>query len=173
MTKDKLIKLYSKDKKSLERFVHILKKMDNDWKILTFASKNIKRKIKKVTVLKSPHVNKKAQTQFQSITYSTLIKYSTWEIKKNYILLKKIRNHLFPGIKIKIEQTVFTKKTKALSKNQFLPQKTYFYMSTNTFLEKQKPKNSLLTFSNDNKKKILLQKTLQFLKILDNYGNLN
>lgn len=174
MTNNKSIKLYSKDKKSLKRFIKLLKKISTKWKNLTFVFKNIKKKRKKITILKSPHVNKKAQTQFQSLTYSTLIKYSSWEIKKSYILLKKIRNNLFPDVKIKIEQIVFVKSTKPLIKNQFLPKKICYYNSTKTFTSKQKEKQKLLTSNKQIKEKqILLKKTVQFLKVLDNYGNLH
>ena len=172
MINTRLVKLYSKDKNSLKRFIQLLHKITRKWKNLTFVSKNIKKRKKKVTVLKSPHVNKKAQTQFQTITYGTLIKYSSLEMKKSYILLKKIRNHLFPDIKIKIEQTVFTKPPKTLIKNKFLPKKVYYYKNSNTktFLKKQK--NHLLDFQdNTENKRLLLKKNLLFLKVLDNYGN--
>lgn len=173
MTHTKLLKLYSKDKKSLKRFIKLLKQINKKWKNSTFVLKNKIKKRKRITILKSPHVNKKAQTQFQSITYSTLIKYSSWEMKKNYILLKKIRNNLFPDIKIKIEQIIFVKNTKYLIKNQFLPKKICYYNSTKTFSYKQKEKQKLLTPNRQiEKKNILLKKTLQLLKILDNYGNL-
>ena len=173
MTNTKLLKLYSKDKESLKRFRKLLKQINKKWKNSTFVFKSIKKKRKRITVLKSPHVNKKAQTQFQSITYSTLVKYSSWEIKKNYILLKKIRNNLFPDVKIKIEQIVFVKNIKSLTKNQFLPKKNCYYNSTKTFSSKQKEKQKLLISNKHIKKKrILLKKTLQLLKVLDNYGNL-
>ena len=173
MTDTKLLKLYSKDKESLKHFIKFLKQINKKWKNSTFVFKNIKKKRKRITILKSPHVNKKAQTQFQSITYSTLIKYSSWEMKKNYILLKKIRNNLFPDVKIKIEQIVFIKNTKSLTEKQFLPKKTCYYNSTKTFSYKQKEKQKLLTSNRRIEKKvILIKKTLQFLKILDNYGNL-
>lgn len=174
MTNNKLIKLYSKDKKSLKRFMQLLHKINSEWKNLKFGYTNIKKKRKKITILKSPHVNKKAQTQFQSITYGALIMFSAWEVKKNYILLKKIKNNLFPDVKIRVEQTVSAKRTKVLIKNQFLPKKVHYYSSAKTFLDKQKQKNKLLAFNNDIKnKKILLNKTLQFIKILDHYGNFN
>lgn len=174
MANSKLIKLYSKDKNSLKRFILLLQKINNKWKNLTFVFKNIKKRKKKVTVLKSPHVNKKAQTQFQTIIYSILIKYSSLEIKKNYILLKKIRNQLFPDVKIKIEQTVFSNPIKPKLINQFLPKKIYYYNinSTKKSIGKQKQKNKLLNcYSYPDATKMLVQKTLHYLKVLDCYGN--
>ncbi len=170
MTNQKQIKLYSKDKNSLKRFILLLKNISNRWNNLTFVFKNIKKRKKKVTILKSPHVNKKAQTQFQITIFSVLIKYSSLELKKSYILLKKIRNHLFPNVKIKIEQTIQVKKAKMSVKNHFLPKKIYYYKSTKNFFKKQK--NSLLIFNNSREnKKILLEKTLQYLQILDHFGS--
>ena len=72
MTKNRQIKLYSKNKNSLNRFLQLLGQISTEWKTLTFVVKYIKKKKKKVTILKSPHVNKKAQTQFQTITYVKL-----------------------------------------------------------------------------------------------------
>jgi ribosomal protein S10 len=171
MTNNKLIKLYSKDKNSLKRFILLLQKINRKWKNLTFVSKSIKKRRKKITILKSPHVNKKAQTQYQTITYGTSIKYSTLEIKKNDILLKKIKNHLFPGVKMKIERTVLSNQTQI--KNQFLPKKVYYYNNKESQIGKQKQKNNLLDFKNHTEtKRVLLQKTLQYIKMLDHYGKI-
>ena len=115
MTNNILIKIYSKDKKSLKQFKVFLKNINKKWKNFTFSIKDKNKKRKRITILKSPHVYKKAQTQFQSITYSSNIKYSSLDNKKNYIILKKIKNHLFPDIKIKINQTIFNQKTKLLA----------------------------------------------------------
>ena len=153
MTNNKIIKLYSKNKESLKQFKKLIENINQKWKNITFSVKDTKKKRKRITILKSPHVNKKAQTQYQSIIYSTTIKCLTLDIKKNYILLKKIKNHLFPDVKIKIEQIVFDKKAKLLKNHTFSPKKVYYYKKTKT-------------------KKIILEKTLHFLKVLDNYGNL-
>ena len=153
MTNYTWIKLYSKDKKSLEQFKEFVTNLNNKWKNTTFSIKDKKKKRQILTILKSPHVNKKAQTQYQSIIYSTNIKCLALDVKKNYILLKKIKNHLFPDVKIKIEQVVFDKKAKFLKNHTFSPKKIYYYKKTKT-------------------KKIILEKTLHFLKVLDNYGSL-
>ena len=172
MTNNTLIKLYSKDKKSLEQFKEFFRNISNKWKNTTFSIKNKKRKKQKTTLLKSPHVNKKAQTHFQSIVYSANLKCLTLNAKKNYIMLKKIKNHLFPDIKIKIEQTIFNKKTSVLKNDLFLTNKIYYYQEPKTFFNKQTQKKKLLTQDTKTEKKaIRLKKTVQFLKILDNYGN--
>ena len=172
MTNKKQIKLYSKNKESLKRFLKLLKETNSKWKNSTIISKNIKKKKRKTTVLKSPHVNKKAQIHFQQVVFSILIKYSTWQIKKDNILLKKIRNHLFSDIKIKIEQIIPTNKIEALIKKELFPKRIYYYKSTkNFFYTQQKQRLFLTTFNNTfENKKTLLKKTLKFLKVLDLYG---
>ena len=155
-----------------KQFKTFLKNVNKTWKNFTFTIKDKKKKKEKITVLKSPHVNKKAQTQFQSIIYSANIKCFSSNIKKNYIILKKIKNHLFPDIKIKINQTIFNKKAKFLTNQLFLPKRSYYYQKTKILINQQKHKKKLLTFDKQlGEKKKLLGKTLQFLKILDNFGN--
>lgn len=171
MTNKKQIKLYSRNKESLKRFIKLLKKTNTKWKNSTLISKSIKNKKKRTTVLKSPHVNKKAQTHFQQVVFSTLVTDSTLRIKKDAILLKKIKNHIFSDIKIKIKQTIFADKTKALIKKELFPKRIYYYKSTKNFFEKQRLKLFLTTFNNTfENKKTLLKKTLKFLKVLDLYG---
>ena len=172
MTNNKIIKLYSKNKESLKQFKKLIENINQKWKNITFSVKDTKKKRKRITILKSPHVNKTAQTQFQSIVYTSNIRYFSWDAKKNYIVLKKIKNYMFPDIKIKTEQIVFDKATKTFKQSSFLPKRIYYYQKTKIFLNKQKQTKKLLTLQKQiEKKKIVLEKTLQFLKVLDNYGN--
>ena len=171
MTNDTLIKIYSKDKKSLKQFKTFLKHLNKEWKSFTFYVKDKKKRKEKITILKSPHVNKKAQTQFQSIIYSANIRYISLDLKKNYIILKKIKNHLFPDIKIKINQTIFNKKTKFSQNKLFSPKNLYYYKDTNSTFNKQKNQKKFLASNKQVKeKRVTLKKTLQLLKILDNFG---
>ena len=96
---------------------------------------------------------------------------SSCEVKKNNILLKKIRNHLFPDVNIK--QNIFVTQSELKLANQFTPKKIYYYKNMKSLIENQKSNSSLLTFNDNGKnKKLLLNKTLQFLKVLDHFGNL-
>lgn len=103
MTKHR-IKLYSKDKKSLHYFLRFLKHSTKTQNFQLFFNllRKEKRK-KKITILKSPHVNKTAQEQFQYTVHSVEVSCYSWEIKKYLILLKKIKNQLFPDVKIRID----------------------------------------------------------------------
>ena len=172
MANDTVIKVYSKNKKSLKRFKAFLEHLNKRWKNFSFYIKDRKKIKEKITVLKSPHVNKKAQAQFQSIIYSANIHYLSLDVKKNYIILKKIKNNLFPDVKIKISQTILNKKTEYSRNKIFSPKKLYYYEGTNTTSNKQKNQKKFLAINKQVKKKRnTLKKTIQFLKILDNFGH--
>lgn len=177
------IRLFSKDKKSFKPFLKIFKlKITNQQLILNFTRK--KKKRKKITILKSPHVYKKAQEHYQQITYSVFIKSFSWKNKKNNILLKKIKNHLFPNIKIKIKKLFYLDK-KNLIQNYFLTPKP---IMENLTFKPQKidiPTQKLpkfyygykhlyfysLKIKNFAKLQVIhLKKTLTYLKSLDTYG---
>lgn len=168
------IKLCSKDKESLHHFLSFLKDNTKAHNFpLFFNSLRKKKIVKKVTVLKSPHVNKTAQEQFGYRLYSMELLCYSWEIKKYLIILKKIRNQLFPGIKIQISGK-FTG-AKKLSKELLLnPINTIFYGSSKT-LSKQKMRSkrkklyesfSTIFWNED----LSLEKSLFCLNVLSCYG---
>jgi small subunit ribosomal protein S10 len=59
------INIKSLDKVVINLYVDFLKKALNYLKITNFKIQNLPTKIKKITLLKSPHVNKKAMEQFE------------------------------------------------------------------------------------------------------------
>jgi ribosomal protein S10 len=62
-----------------------------------------KRDKKILTILKSPHVNKTAQEQFEYRIYSRQITMYSSQNFQYLVFLKKVSVHLFPDIKIKIK----------------------------------------------------------------------
>ena len=158
MTKYSLT-LHSKDKQSLNEFLKYNSKLQN-FQIISKLLKNKKSK-KKISILKSPHVNKTAQEQFEYTTYSVKISFHLWEIKKYLILLKKIKNQVFPGIKMKIN-FLKSKKPKQLSINKIAYYSPILLNDKNQNL-KIKPLTSHSSTFNCN----LLKKTLDYFKILD------
>jgi len=166
-----LIRIYSKDKKSLHYFLKFFKRhnqIQNSQQLFHLLKK--KKMKKKITVLKSPHVNKTAQEQFSYTVHSVDMFCCSLEIKKFLIFLKKTRNELFPSVKIKINGTFV--RTKELFTEKLLdPDKTTFYVNK-PFWSTQTMKSKLLnvntpSFKNDG----LLKKTLFYLKYLDSYGS--
>lgn len=93
----------SKNQKSLFKFVDFLNK--NLVINFNYLKKSIKKKTGKkvITILKSPHVNKKAQEQFEIRLFSKQLKIDTTQTLKLLVFLKKINIYLFPDINIKIK----------------------------------------------------------------------
>ena len=102
------IKISSKDKQSLKSFLLFLSTFQNNSLILKYFPK---QKFKKfVTVLKSPHVNKSAQEQFEFRVYTKNLVINSLQNLKFLYFLKKIQNNIFPFINIKVKM-VYNKKT--------------------------------------------------------------
>ena len=94
------LQILAKDKKVLELFVKFfltLQKASSTWKVV-FNSK--KRDV--ITVLKSPHVNKTAQEQFEYRVYSKKIIINSFKPSIFLLVLKKIKSFSFPGISLKV-----------------------------------------------------------------------
>lgn len=163
------IKFYSKDKKSLHHFLNLSKRniITQNFKVF-FNLLRKEKVIKKLTVLKSPHVNKTAQEQFGYRFHFAEIFCYSWEIKKYLLVLKKIKNQLFPGIKIQINVKLLRVK-KLL--DEWIPNPTIFVLSKFLWMfSKQKIKSKFLNSNSDFKNKILLEKNLPYLDTLSLYG---
>ena len=161
------ITITSKNKNSIKDFFLFLNKNFKNFNIITKYLK--KKKSKKVlTILKSPHVNKTAQEQFETRLFTSQI--SVYYSKKNLlalIFLKKIKTYLFPDIKIKIKFTInklLLEQTKLKTINPDNFKLNFFY---------QKLKNKKLkSIKNYNNKLSNKKQTQYLLQILDTYGSL-
>jgi ribosomal protein S10 len=149
----------SKNPKTLKTF--LLFCFQNKKKIFNLNTTFYKNptKIKRLTILKSPHVNKKAQTQLEYRIYATQIKISVKNSSKYLTLLKKIKANIFPDLKLKTQiliskQNNFQLQTKLLKPINFSLNK----FSTNKI--------------SDSKTKIS-NKALTYLKLLDCFGEVN
>jgi ribosomal protein S10 len=112
-----------------------------------------KRNKKILTILKSPHVNKKAQEQFESRIFSKQLKIYSSQNFQYLIFIKKIKTYLFPDALIKTKFTINQNETKQIRMQIFNPNN----FKLNAF--KEKKKNIIL------KIKILI-------KVFDIYGEL-
>ena len=163
------IKLYSKDKKSFNNLFKFITQASFKFKsfpiILKISKK--KKKIKKLTILKSPHVNKKAQEQYQIVTHTNQMSCLTWDEKKNSVFLKHLKNHIFPGIKIHISRVDNKHLTKKLLSNtqDKMKNKTFFIILN---LQNEK---KLFKKNHSVKSLKLLKKMQNTLKLLDNCGH--
>ena len=146
------LKIYSKNKISLNKFLDFIKKLKFPIKTVKTVSKFSKKKF--LTVLKSPHVNKSAQEQFEFRIYSKQL--SIWSPQSNLLMLilKKAIKTSFPGIKIKIDFL-------SINENKFI-------------LNSLNPKNLNVCFFNTRiKNRIKLNKKINcYLVLNDCYGEL-
>ena len=157
---------FSKNKKSLdETFLFF-----NNIKILKkFFFK--KRKKQFFTILKSPHINKTAQEQFEILTYSRQLTLHTTKSLKFIFFLKKINFNLFSSVKIKIKLTLNNKKENELNNKLFNP--TNYKLNNiltdnvSNYMKKNRKINIDVILSKNTKK------IKSFLKLLDIYGELN
>lgn len=145
------IKIISQNKNSIEKLIILIQHLFNDINTnIKFFETKKKKKI--LTILKSPHVNKKAQEQFEINTFYKKINIFVPRNKQLLILLKLVKTNLFTDTKINI---------KFINNNRLLLKKT---------IQVFNPDNYKLNFFNSitNQKK-----TVKFFFACDIYGELN
>jgi ribosomal protein S10 len=154
------ILLCSKNKKTINHSLNFFKNSEKQNIRITKKLLQKKKKKNKISILKSPHVNKTAQKHFQFIYFFTSLSFETYALQKNLILLKRIKQQLFPDLKILIKVTY--KKRKFFSFKKI----TFSYLK---FEKKGKKRFNPLFLGHDN----LFTKTISHIKILDYFGGEN
>jgi ribosomal protein S10 len=99
------LKISSKNKNSQALFLKTIAKIwhKNNLNLNYFVKNSQQIKIKYVfTILKSPHVNKTAQEQFEYNLSSKKLKFYTFRLLKLIIMLRKLRSELFPDVETKV-----------------------------------------------------------------------
>lgn len=94
------LQIVSKDKKILKKFLkffYSLQKTSSTWNVISNFNKR-----SFITVLKSPHVNKTAQEQFEYRAYSKKIFINSVKPFTFLLMLKKIKGLSFSGISVKL-----------------------------------------------------------------------
>lgn len=132
-----------------------------------------KKKVKKIiTILKSPHVNKKAQEQFEIKYYSVQFSVNSIKLFKFLIFLKKVKTFCLSDINIKIKTFFNKKKQELLNTNIFninnFKIKSFIRSNYNVQIFKLK------MYQQCNKKKFTGNTNLStknMLKLFDLYGN--
>ena len=148
-------------------------------KYLIFSSNNIqnyfknKTKRKRVTILKSPHVNKKSQEQFETKIFKSHLKVQVQKKLKNGVFLKKLIHNTFSNVSIKLKQVLANRNTLKFNLNIF---------NTNNFKigVKIQTKNKTENFKLNKKlnvlkkktvsKYVITKKTTKLFDVLDLYG---
>lgn len=163
-----LIFIISKNKKSLFNFLFFL---FNNLKINSI-NKYTKLKVKKkiITVLKSPHVNKKFQEQFEIRSFSKQILVSSYNISKILIIFKLLKTKLFPDVSFKIKFLVNNKNSCKVKRKLFSPSNYVFKF--NNYVTQKISFDKCKKYYTKNKRMKFIKKSKNFLKILDCYGEL-
>jgi len=162
------LKFSSKNKKSLKNAILLFYKyfsLDSSI-IKKYSSKKTIKKV--VTLLKSPHVNKSAQEQFESNTFSKQLTLYSPKKLKYLFFIKKIQESLFSDVKLKIS---FYIKVKSCLKPKVFKIKLSNNILTKTIISQTKDlKNTkqLKKIKNINTNNL---KTT--LKNLDSFGEIN
>lgn len=165
------INIESKSKKHLENFLLFFSKSLKNYHLINKLIPN-KKKRKILTILKSPHVNKKAQEQFQFNTYSKKINFYSVQNTIALLFIKKISSTVFSNVKIKVKfpiniNLIKKSQTKILNPTNF---KLNFFSKKNYLNEIKKAHNknsSLSRLKKEKIKKILLElKQKKIKKIL-------
>jgi hypothetical protein len=106
--------------------------------VIKSVPKQQKRKF--VTILKSPHINKTAQEQFEFRYYSKEFIVHSVKPLTFFLIIKKLKNLSFSGLKLEVKGLLnFEKKTKSLL-NQLNPDNVILHqhqISTKLSFQKQ------------------------------------
>lgn len=103
----------TKNKNSLIRFLLFLNNQLNKKHSFNFflsSSKTFLTLKKKITVLKSPHVNKKSKEKFQFVYFKFSFNFYSDDEKKDLFLLKKLKTFLFSDLKLQIKTDISYKR---------------------------------------------------------------
>ena len=120
------IYLSSKNRASLNTFVRFFFKITKTKQIGASAflvQYSKPRLTKKFSVLKSPHVNKKAQDQFEFHVYNKQLSLYSFQGLKLIKVLKRIQHKLFADVKIKVGYVFNESKLKKKGWKKFNPNK--------------------------------------------------
>ena len=174
------ISIRSKNKKSLDKFLEKLyENLQNSTVTDKKFTKEKKRKI--LTILKSPHVNKKAQEQFQSNIYFKNINLYLLQHLKLVTFIKKIKSNLFADVQLKIKVSINKQLEKKVYKFVLNPAnfKVNFLKQTEEkYLDEkiQAPNNKVFLNKNTKAKRlkqtVYLKHVKKLLQIMDIYGEL-
>ena len=161
------LKVSCKDKRILEKFIKVFTKIKS---LPIFIKPFPKHKRKKfITVLKSPHVNKTAQEQFEYRFFSKHFLVFSPKSQTFFLLLKKLKNLSFSGIKLEVKG-IFQKNAndryilKWVNPDNIVLEKTYLIQKN---FNKNKKRNEVSKF-------ILNQSDLskKYIQLFDSYGEL-
>lgn len=160
------LKISCKDKRILKKFLRFFTKIRFLPLFLKSFSKYEKRKV--ITVLKSPHVNKTAQEQFEYRLYSKDFLIQSFKPLTFFVLLKKLKNLSFPGLNLEVKGFLGKNKTQ----NQVLqivdPDNITLKSGTFFYLKKRPLKK--ISYKKSYSSELFFYK--KYLQLFDLYGEI-
>ena len=153
------LKLYGTNKTKLINFLVFLKQHSNKWKLNFFQSLIFQfiTKLKKIAVLKSPHVHKKAQEHFSLIKVMTFLNFDNFLRFNNLFLFLKYVTFILFELKFKLNLQFFVLKKKLTFYN-------FSFQTQQSFTDKVNPNNFLVKdYKNLN----------NYIQLFDLFGELN
>lgn len=161
------LKVSCKDKKILEKFTRVFIKLKSLPIFVKSFPKHEKRKF--VTVLKSPHVNKTAQEQFEYRFFSKHFLVFSMKPQIFFLLLKRLKNFSFSGIKLEVkgvfEKNVTNKYVlKLVNPDNIVLQKQYLNQKS---FRKEKSNNKGFKVAVNN-----LDLSKKYIQLFDSYGEI-
>jgi hypothetical protein len=156
------LKISCKDETILKKFTCFFQRLDLVPVSLKSFSKQKKQKF--ITVLKSPHVNKTAQEQFEYRFYSKDFLIRSFKPLTFFLLLKNLKAQSFPGVKLKVQGL--------LEKNSFYKYTLQIVTPDNLYLSENKMSSrNLKTISTVSKSQYQFVK--KYLQLFDLYGEIS
>lgn len=167
------LKVSCKDKRILKKFIAIFTKIKSSPIFLKSFPTYEKRKF--VTVLKSPHVNKTAQEQFEYRFYSKHFLIRSFKPLTLFSCLKKLKTLSFPGVSLEIKGLFERNKTNKHSLKIISPDNIVLENISQTYACKQKFKMNTRariaqTVSKNLEANFLLSK--KYIQLFDLYGEI-
>ena len=161
------LKVSSKDKRILEKFIKVFTKIKSLPILVKPFPKHEKRKF--ITILKSPHVNKTAQEQFEYRFFSKHFLVFSPKPRVFFLLLKKLKNLSFSGIKLEVkgvfEKNVTNKHVlKLVNPDNIVLQKTYL---TRKNFKRNEKRHEVLEFPQGE-----LDLSKKYIQLFDSYGEI-
>jgi hypothetical protein len=135
---------------------------------LKYFSKHEKRKF--VTVLKSPHVNKTAQEQFEFRLYSKHLLIRSFKPLTFLLLLKKVKNLSFTGLNLEVKGFVEKNKMYTHTLEVVSPDNIVLKSANNLDLIKKEYKRNLKQLPENYKTNLSFCK--KYIQLFDLYGEI-
>ena len=169
-----ILSIYSKNSDSLANFLKFFYKLKkkNFWKSILYTKQSQKKKsFSIISVLQSPHVNKKSQEQFNYYVHTKQLRIHVNQLALFLFIWKRIKMQLFVDVKLKTNFLLDKNLTHVFTFDEVISDR-FFTIFLKTF-RVNRPKTKKRKFARKAPKKTTYFSyitNLTFLKLIDVYG---